>query len=81
VLRDKASAPSMSEIWFRQLRYRPPLVFRVWSKRSCCLLQNCPITLLVWPWSTVHVTVSRQGDLSACEWAWEGFSSIYPVVM
>lgn len=24
MLRDKASAPSMSEIWFRQLRYRPP---------------------------------------------------------
>ena len=26
---------------------------------------------LVWPWLTAHVTVSRQGDLSDCEWAME----------
>jgi hypothetical protein len=36
---------------------------------------------LVWPWLTVHATVSRQGDLSACEWAWEALSNINPVVM
>jgi hypothetical protein len=36
---------------------------------------------LVWPWLTVHVTLSRQGDLSACEWAWEALTSIHPVVM
>jgi hypothetical protein len=37
---------------------------------------------LVWPWLTVHATVSRQGDLSSpCEWAWEAISSIRPVVM
>src|ERR1700724_1228408 len=26
---------------------------------------------LVWLWLSVHVTLSRQGDLSSCEWAWE----------
>jgi hypothetical protein len=36
---------------------------------------------LVWPWLTIHVTVSRQGDASDCEWAWKAVSSIYPVVM
>jgi hypothetical protein len=37
---------------------------------------------LVWPWLTVHVTVSRKGDdLSLCEWALEAISSIHPVVM
>jgi hypothetical protein len=36
---------------------------------------------LVWPWLAVHVTVSRQGDLSLCEWAWEALSSIRPVAM
>jgi hypothetical protein len=37
---------------------------------------------LVWPWLTVHVTVSRRGDLpSLCEWALESISSIRPVVM
>jgi hypothetical protein len=35
----------------------------------------------VWPWLTVHATVSRKGNLSACEWAWEALSSIQPVVM
>ena len=36
---------------------------------------------LVWPWLTVHVTVSRRGDLSDCEWAWKAVSSIHPVAM
>jgi hypothetical protein len=36
---------------------------------------------LVWPWLSVHVTVSRQGDLSGCEWAWEAISGIHAVVM
>ena len=36
---------------------------------------------LVWPWLTVHATVSRQGDPSACEWALEALSNIRPVVM
>jgi hypothetical protein len=36
---------------------------------------------LVWPWLTVHVTVSRRSDFSDCEWAWRAVSSIHPVVM
>ena len=36
---------------------------------------------LVWPWLTVHVTVSRQSDSSDCEWAWKAVSTIRPVVM
>jgi hypothetical protein len=36
---------------------------------------------LVWPWISIHVTVSRQGSLSACEWAWDAVASIRPVLM
>jgi hypothetical protein len=36
---------------------------------------------LVWPWMSIHVTVSRQGNLSTCDWAWEAFATIRPVVM
>lgn len=36
---------------------------------------------LVWPWMSIHVTVSRQGNLSACEWAWEALATIRPVLM
>jgi len=33
---------------------------------------------LVWPWLSVHVTVSRQGDLSTCAWAWEAVRPFAP---
>jgi hypothetical protein len=36
---------------------------------------------LVWPWLTIHVTVSREKNLSGCEWVWEAVSSIHPTVM
>jgi hypothetical protein len=36
---------------------------------------------LVWPWVAVYVTVSRAGDPSVCDWAWNAVSSIQPVLM
>jgi len=41
----------------------------------------CVHVYLVWPWLTIHVTVSRQGDISACDWVWSAVSSIRPVLM
>jgi hypothetical protein len=35
---------------------------------------------LVWPWISIHITVSRQGDLSGCDWAWKAVASIRPVL-
>jgi hypothetical protein len=36
---------------------------------------------LVWPWLSIHVTVSRNGDPLACEWPWAALSTIRPVLM
>ena len=36
---------------------------------------------LVWPWMSIHVTVSRQGELSSCAWAWEAVATIRPLLM
>ena len=36
---------------------------------------------LVWEWVAVHATVSRQGEVSECDWAWNALSSIRPVIM
>lgn len=36
---------------------------------------------LVWEWLAVHATVSRQGELLACDWAWDALFSIRPVLM
>ena len=36
---------------------------------------------LVWEWLAVHVTVSREGDPRACNWAWDSVFSIRPTVM
>jgi hypothetical protein len=36
---------------------------------------------LVWEWLAVHATVSRRGEPSTCEWAWNALLSIRPVIM
>jgi hypothetical protein len=36
---------------------------------------------LVWEWVAVHATVSRKGEVSQCDWAWNALSSIRPVIM
>jgi hypothetical protein len=36
---------------------------------------------LVWDWLAVYATVSRKGDPSTCDWAWNTLFSIKPVVM
>jgi hypothetical protein len=35
---------------------------------------------LVWEWLTVHVTVSKNGDVSMCDWAWNALGSLQPIV-
>jgi hypothetical protein len=36
---------------------------------------------LVWEWVAVHATVSRKGEVSQCDWAWNALNSIRPVIM
>ena len=35
---------------------------------------------LVWPSVAVHVTVSRQGQIEECNWAWDSLITIKAVV-
>jgi hypothetical protein len=36
---------------------------------------------LVWEWVAVHATVSRKGEVSYCDWAWNALNSVRPVTM
>ncbi len=35
----------------------------------------------VWEWLTIHASVSKEGDLSMCDWAWNALGSLQPIVM